>query len=62
VLICLALAGCGTLGKSNQLLVVNEGQDFDWAEKGYVYGLKEKGICMTESYHKQVEDLKVNPL
>ena len=61
-LICSVLAGCGTLGKSNQLLVVNEGQDFAWAEAGYVYSLKEKGICMTEAYHTEIERLKVNPL
>lgn len=62
LLICLVLVGCGTLGKGNQLLVVNEGQDFAWADKGYVYSLKEKGICMTSTYHKEVENLKVNPL
>lgn len=61
LLICSALAGCATQGKNN-LLVVNEGQDFAWADKGYVYGLKEKGICMTETYHTAVEDLKVKPL
>lgn len=60
LLTCLTLAGCA--GQKNNLLVVNEGQDFAWADKGYVYGLKEKGICMTESYHKAVEDLKVDPL
>jgi hypothetical protein len=60
LLTSLALAGCAKHG--NNLLVVNEGQDFAWADKGYVYNLKEKGICMTETYHKAVEDLKVEPL
>lgn len=61
LLTCSVLAGCAAHGKNN-LLVVNEGQDFAWADKGYVYELKEKGICMTETYHKAVEDLKVSPL
>lgn len=55
------LVGCATQGKNN-LLVVNEGKDFAWADKGYVYDLREKGICMTETYHTEIENLKVNPL
>lgn len=62
-LICLALAGCGTLGKNDaNMLVVNEGHDFAWASKGYVYALDGDGICMTKAYHEEVERLKVNPL